>query len=297
MPEHDHVETRNFYADVQVESSGFHVKGAGSLDWGAKNRLARIFNKDSGKTVMFAVDHGYFQGPTTGLERLDLAVPPLLGDADALMATRGAIRTSIDPAMSKPIVLRASGGPSILRELSDEVVAVTLEDAIRINASALAVQIFIGSENETQSIQNLTKLVDGGLRYGIPVMGVIAVGKEMARDARYFRLACRIGAELGAQVIKVYYTEEEFETVVSSCPVPIVVAGGKKLPELDALIMAQKSIAEGAAGVDMGRNIFQSDSPESMIKAVRAVVHNGTSAQDAYQMFLDLSADLKKSSN
>jgi putative autoinducer-2 (AI-2) aldolase len=291
MPEHDHAETRNFYSDVPVAPNDFHVKGASSLDWGAKNRLGRIFNKNSGKTVMFAVDHGYFQGPTTGLERLDLAVPPLLEDADALMATRGAVRTSIDPSMSKPVVLRASGGPSILRELSDEIVAVTLEDAIRINASAMAVQIFVGSENETQSIQNLTKLVDGGLRYGIPVMGVIAVGKEMVRDARYFRLACRIGAELGAQVIKVYYTEEGFDTVVSSCPVPIVVAGGKKLPELEALTMAQKSITEGAAGVDMGRNIFQSDYPSAMIKAVRSVVHSGYSAKDAHQMFLDLSAD------
>jgi putative autoinducer-2 (AI-2) aldolase len=291
MPEHDHTETRNFYSDVPVAPNDFHVKGASSLDWGAKNRLGRIFNKNSGKTVMFAVDHGYFQGPTTGLERLDLAVPPLLEDADALMATRGAVRTSIDPSMSKPVVLRASGGPSILRELSDEIVAVTLEDAIRINASAMAVQIFVGSENETQSIQNLTKLVDGGLRYGIPVMGVIAVGKEMVRDARYFRLACRIGAELGAQVIKVYYTEEGFDTVVSSCPVPIVVAGGKKLPELEALTMAQKSITEGAAGVDMGRNIFQSDYPSAMIKAVRSVVHSGYSAKDAHQMFLDLSAD------
>jgi len=291
MPEHDHAETRNFYSDVPVAPNDFHVKGASSLDWGAKNRLGRIFNKNSGKTVMFAVDHGYFQGPTTGLERLDLAVPPLLEDADALMATRGAVRTSIDPSMSKPVVLRASGGPSILRELSDEIVAVTLEDAIRINASAMAVQIFVGSENETQSIQNLTKLVDGGLRYGIPVMGVIAVGKEMVRDARYFRLACRIGAELGAQVIKVYYTEEGFDTVVSSCPVPIVVAGGKKLPELEALTVAQKSIIEGAAGVDMGRNIFQSDYPSAMIKAVRSVVHSGYSAKDAHQMFLDLSAD------
>jgi putative autoinducer-2 (AI-2) aldolase len=291
MPEHDHAETRNFYSDVPVAPNDFHVKGASSLDWGAKNRLGRIFNKNSGKTVMFAVDHGYFQGPTTGLERLDLAVPPLLEDADALMATRGAVRTSIDPSMSKPVVLRASGGPSILRELSDEIVAVTLEDAIRINASAMAVQIFVGSENETQSIQNLTKLVDGGLRYGIPVMGVIAVGKEMVRDARYFRLACRIGAELGAQVIKVYYTEEGFDTVVSSCPVPIVVAGGKKLPELEALTVAQKSITEGAAGVDMGRNIFQSDYPSAMIKAVRSVVHSGYSAKDAHQMFLDLSAD------
>jgi putative autoinducer-2 (AI-2) aldolase len=288
MAEHDLVETRNYYSDIPVETSGFHVKGANSLDWGAKNRLSRIFDPVSGKSVMFAIDHGYFQGPTTGLERLDLAVPPLLPYADALMATRGAVRTSINPTMNKPIVLRATGGPSILQELSNERVAVTIEDALRINASAMAVQMFIGSENETQSLRNLTKLVDEGLRYGIPVIGVVAVGKEMARDARYFRLACRIGAELGAQIIKVYYTEEEFASVVSTCPVPIVVAGGKKVGELEALTMAERSIAEGAAGVDMGRNIFQSESPVAMIQAVRAVVHEGASATDAFALFTEL---------
>jgi putative autoinducer-2 (AI-2) aldolase len=289
MAEHDLVETREYFSDVPVASTGFHVRGANSLDWGAKNRLSRIFNPQSGKTVMFAVDHGYFQGPTTGLERLDLAVPPLLEDADALMATRGAIRTSIDPAMNKPIVLRATGGPSILQDLSNERVAVTIEDAIRINASAVAVQMFIGSENETQSLRNLTKLVDEGLRYGIPVIGVVAVGKELARDARYFRLACRIGAELGAQIIKVYYTDTEFDSIVSTCPVPIVVAGGKKIGELDALVMAERAIAEGAAGLDMGRNIFQSDNPQAMIKAVRTVVHDGATAKDAFALFTELS--------
>jgi putative autoinducer-2 (AI-2) aldolase len=290
MPEHDLVETRYYYSDVPVESRGFHVRGANSLDWGAKNRLGRIFNPTSGKTVMFAVDHGYFQGPTTGLERLDLAVPPLLDDADALMATRGAIRTSIDPAMNKPIVLRATGGPSILGDLSNERIAVTVEDAIRINASAMAVQMYIGSENETQSLRNLTRLVDEGLRYGIPVIGVVAVGKEMTRDARYFRLACRIGAELGAQIIKVYYTDKEFDSIVSTCPVPVVVAGGKKVGELDALVMAERAIAEGAAGLDMGRNIFQSDDPKAMIKAVRTVVHEGASAQDAFALYTELSS-------
>lgn len=288
MAEHDLVETRNYYSNVPFAATGFHVRGANSLDWGAKNRLSRIFNPTSGKTVMFAVDHGYFQGPTTGLERLDLAVPPLLEDADALMATRGAIRTSIDPAMNKPIVLRASGGPSILQDLSNENVAVTMEDAIRINASAVAVQMFIGSERETQSLRNLTKLVDEGMRYGIPVIGVVAVGKEMARDARYFRLACRMGAELGAQIIKVYYTEEEFDSIVSTCPVPIVVAGGKKIGELDALVMAERSIADGAAGVDMGRNIFQSENPRAMIQAVRTVVHDGATGKDAFALYTDL---------
>ena len=251
MAEHDLVETRNYYSDVPVASTGFHVRGANSLDWGAKNRLSRIFNPKSGKTVMFAVDHGYFQGPTT--------------------------------------VLRATGGPSILQDLTNERVAVTMEDAIRINASAVAVQMFIGSENETQSLRNLTKLVDEGMRYGIPVIGVVAVGKEMSRDARYFRLACRIGAELGAQIIKVYYTEEEFDSIVSTCPVPIVVAGGKKIGELEALVMAERSIAEGAAGVDMGRNIFQSMNPQAMIKAVRTVVHEGATAKDAFALFTELS--------
>ncbi|AVG24214.1 autoinducer-2 (AI-2) aldolase LsrF [Pontimonas salivibrio] len=289
MPEADDTESRNYFADVPVENHGFHVRGANSLEWGQKNRLGRIFRKESGKTVMFAVDHGYFQGPTTGLERLDLTIPPLLDKADALMATRGAIRTSVDPAMDKAIVLRASGGPSILKELSNEQVAITLDDAIRINASALAVQMFVGGEFETQSIKNLTTLVDEGMRYGIPVMGVVAVGKELVRDARYFRLATRMGAELGAQIIKCYYTEEGFDTVVSTCPVPIVVAGGKKLPELDALIMARRSIDEGAAGVDMGRNIFQSANPRAMITAVSKVVHEGMSAEDAHELFNDLS--------
>ncbi|MDA9116872.1 3-hydroxy-5-phosphonooxypentane-2,4-dione thiolase [Pontimonas sp.] len=290
MPEHDTAESKNYFADVPVDTHDFHVRGASSLDWGAKNRLSRIFHPTSGKTVMFAVDHGYFQGPTTGLERLDLAIPPLLDYADALMATRGAIRTSIDPKMTKPVVLRASGGPSILKELSHELRAVSIEDALRINASAMAVQMFVGGEHETQSMKNLTDLVDDGLKYGVPVMGVVAVGKELVRDARYFRLATRMGAELGAQIIKVYYTEEEFDTVVSSCPVPIVVAGGKKLPELEALTMAERSIASGAAGVDMGRNIFQSSHPIAMIQAVRAVVHESMSAKDAFALFSDLSA-------
>ncbi|TAM68527.1 MAG: 3-hydroxy-5-phosphonooxypentane-2,4-dione thiolase [Microbacteriaceae bacterium] len=285
MPEQDSVETRNYYTDVPTASQGFHVRGANALDWGAKNRLSRIFRPDTGKTVMFAVDHGYFQGPTSGLERLDLAIPPVLPHIDALMATRGAIRTSVSPTVDKPVVLRATGGPSVLRELSDERLAVTIEDAIRINASALAVQMFIGSENETQSLRNLTRLVDAGLRYGIPVMGVVAVGKKMTRDARYFRLACRIGAELGAQIIKVYYVEDGFETMVSTCPVPIVVAGGKKLPELDALVMAERAIAEGAAGLDMGRNIFQSEAPTAMAQAVNTVVHEGKSAAEAYDSY------------
>ena len=210
---------------------------------------------------MLAIDHGYFQGPTTGLERVDVTIVPLIPYADALMLTRGILRTTIPPATAKPIVMRASGGPSILKELSNEEIAVDIEDAVRMNVAAVAIQVFIGGEFETRSVHNMTRLVDQGLRYGIPVLGVTAVGKNMVRDAQYFRLACRICAELGAQFVKTYYLAEGFETVTASCPVPIVMAGGKKLPELDALTMAYNAIQQGAAGVDMGRNIFQSDAP------------------------------------
>ena len=189
--------------------------------------------------------------------------------------------------------MRASGGPSILKELSNEQIAVDMEDGIRMNVAAMAVQLFIGGEYETQSIYNMTRLVDVGYRYGIPVLGVTAVGKNMTRDARYFRLACRMIAELGANFVKTYYVEEDFETVTASCPVPIVMAGGKKLPELDALTMAYKAVSEGAAGVDMGRNIFQSEAPVAMIQAVSKVVHEFMKPKDAYDLFLTLKNETK----
>jgi 3-hydroxy-5-phosphonooxypentane-2,4-dione thiolase len=285
MPEADGGDAKNFHTDVQPPADGFFLKGSGSLDWGMSNRLARIFRPETGRTVMLAIDHGYFQGPTTGLERVDVSILPLVPLADALMCTRGILRSVVPPSMRTPVVMRASGGPSILKELSDEQIAIDIEDAARLNVAALAVQVFIGGQHETQSIHNMTRLVDQGLRYGIPVMGVTAVGKELTRDARYLRLACRIIAELGAQFVKTYYCDEDFDTVTASCPVPIVMAGGKKLPELDALTMASRAIAEGAAGVDMGRNIFQSDNPEGMMRAVTAVVHERTSPQEALEIF------------
>jgi len=201
------------------------------------------------------------------------------------MCTRGILRSTVPPSSRTPVVLRASGGPSILKELSDEQIAVDIEDAARLNVAALAVQVFIGGEHETQSVHNMTRLVDLGLRYGIPVMGVTAVGKELTRDARYMRLACRICAELGAQFVKTYYVEEDFDSVTASCPVPIVMAGGKKLPELAALTMAHRAVTEGAAGVDMGRNIFQSDNPVGMMRAVSAVVHDGKSPEEALEIY------------
>jgi putative autoinducer-2 (AI-2) aldolase len=286
-------ETKDFCLDVPYRHEAFFVKGSTSLDWGMQNRLARIFNPASGRTVMLAIDHGYFQGPTSGLERVDVNILPLAPYADALMLTRGILRTTIPSSYGKGVVLRASGGPSILKELSNERLALDIEDALRLNAAAVAVQIFIGGEYETQSIQNLTRLVDVGNRYGVPVLGVTAVGKAMTRDARYFRLACRIAAELGAHFVKTYYIEEDFETVTASCPVPVVMAGGKKLPELDALTMAYKAVSEGAAGVDMGRNIFQSDAPEAMIQAVNKVVHESMKPADAHELFLTLRNEKK----
>jgi 3-hydroxy-5-phosphonooxypentane-2,4-dione thiolase len=283
-------EAKNFHLDVPIDKQGFFLKGSASLDWGMKNRLSRIFNPQTGRTVMLAIDHGYFQGPTTGLERIDLTILPLIQDCDALMLTRGIVRTTIPPTCPKPVVIRASGGPSILKELSDEEIAISIEDAVRINASALAIQTFIGGEYESRSIHNMTRLVDQGLSCGIPVMAVTAVGKQMARDAQYFRLACRMAAELGAHIIKTYYVPDGFETVTASCPVPIVMAGGKKLAELDALTMAYDAIQQGAAGVDMGRNIFQSDAPKAMIKAVHEVVHKNMKPAAALDLYQTLKA-------
>lgn len=287
MPEAD-KEGKDFCFDVPYTREGFFLKGANSLDWGMKNRLSRIFNPETGRTVMLAIDHGYFQGPTTGLERIDVKILPIAPYADTLMLTRGILRAVVPPSYTKGIVLRASGGPSILKELSNEQLAVGIEDAIRLNVAALAVQVFIGGEFESQSVLNMTRLVDMGNRYGIPVLAVTAVGKDMNRDARYFRLACRICAELGAHYVKTYYIPDGFDTVAASCPVPLVMAGGKKLPEIEALTMAYNAIQEGAAGVDMGRNIFQSESPLAMIQAVRAVVHNSLRPDEAYELFLEL---------
>ncbi len=294
MPDVDDLKAgKQYHTDIPQRADGFFLKGSNSLDWGMKNRLARIFNPGSGRTVMLAIDHGYFQGPTTGLERIDLNILPLVPHADTLMLTRGILRAIVPPSISQSIVMRVSGGTSILKELSNEEIAVDIEDSIRMNVCAMAVQVFIGGEYERQSIINMTRMVDLGNRYGIPTLAVTAVGKDMARDARYFRLATRICAELGAHYVKTYYIDEGFDTVTASCPVPIVMAGGKKIPEKDALTMAYNAVQQGAAGVDMGRNIFQSDSPVAMIQAVKAVVHTNETPEKA----LDLYHTLKRKGN
>jgi 3-hydroxy-5-phosphonooxypentane-2,4-dione thiolase len=258
-----------------------------NMDWGMKNRVSKIIRPEDGRCVMLAVDHGYFLGPTEGLELPCRTIQPLLSHADSLMITRGVLRTSVNPNTDVPIVLRVSGGSSIIGEdLSNESITTSIEDAIKLNATCLALSIFVASKYEHQTLTALSKLVDEGEKYGIPVLAVTAVGKEMARDARYLGLACRIAAELGAHVVKTYYCEN-FERVVEGCPVPVVIAGGKKLSkEIDALELAYNAIEHGAVGVDMGRNIWQSDHPVAMIKAVRAIVHKNSDAEGAYNILL-----------
>jgi len=287
-------EAKDYFLDIPATNEPYGLKGSNSLDWGMKNRLANIFNPKSNRTVMLAVDHGYFLGPTSGLERIDVRIVPLLEYADTLMCTRGILRSTIPPTFNKGVVLRASGGPSILKELSNEHIAVDIEDALRLNAAAVAVQVYIGAEFETQSVNNLTRLVDMGNRYGVPVLGVTAVGKDMARDAKFMRLATRMCAELGASYVKTYFVEEGFETVTAACPVPIVIAGGKKMPEIDALTMAYNAVQQGASGVDMGRNIFQSESPVAMIQAVKAVVHENETPEKAFDLYNTLNNEAAK---
>jgi 3-hydroxy-5-phosphonooxypentane-2,4-dione thiolase len=254
------------------------------MNWGMQNRLAHIIQPEDGRCVMLAVDHGYFLGPTNGLENPQQTIEPLLPHADAIMLTRGVLRNAVDAQTQAPVVLRVSGGTSILKELSNEEITVSIEDAIRLNVSAMALSIFVGSEFEKETLVSLARLVDEGERYGIPVLAVTAVGKDMARDERYLGLSCRIAAELGAHIVKTYYCEN-FENIVKSCPIPIIVAGGKKTPEIEALELARNAVSHGAVGVDMGRNIFQSDNPAGMIQAVRAIVHEGTSTAEAHQIY------------
>lgn len=278
------LSAKDYGIGIPVSRHPFFLKGLDHVDWGMKDRLARIFNPVSGRTVMLAFDHGYIMGPTSGLERMDLTITPLIPYADCLMCTRGALRSIVPPASNKPVALRYSAGSTVLTELNDECL-LDIEDAIRVNASALAVMVAIGSKYEALTIRNLVTTADLGARYGIPTLGVTAVGKELTRDARYLSLACRVCAENGATFVKTYFCEPDFDKVTASCPVPIVIAGGKKLPEDKALELAYKAIQQGAAGVDMGRNVFQSEDPVAMIQAVSAVVHKGLKPAEAFDMF------------
>lgn len=279
---------KNYHLKVKPLSEGFYVKGAAHCDWGMKNRLARLFSPVSGNTVMLAFDHGYIMGPTAGLERLDISIPPLIPHVDVLMATRGALRSSIPPTENKPLCLRVNYDASVMFDDMSQGggLACDIQNAVRMNASAMAVQTFVGAPGERNSLELLARAVDAGEDCGIPVLGVVAVGKDMARDEKFFLLATRLVAETGAHFVKSYYCEG-FERVAAACPVPIVIAGGKKLPEDEALSMCWQAINEGAHGVDMGRNIFQAESPAAMCQAVAKVVHEKFKAREAFQFYRD----------
>lgn len=289
MADRDGIQAgKNFYLDQKAANRSFHVKGMEHADWGMKHRLSRIFNPESGHTVMLAFDHGYIMGATSGLERLDITVPPLADHADVLMATRGALRSCITPAFDKAVALRASGGSTVLQDdMTLEYFMVDMEEAVRMDAACIAIQTYIGSKNEAQTLKNLNEAVNMGNKYGIPVLGVVGVGKKMARTPQFFLTAVRTVAEMGAHIVKTYYCED-FEKIVAACPVPIVVAGGKKIPEKDALELTFNAISKGAAGVDMGRNVFQAEDPVAMIQAVRKIVHQGATAEEAYEFYCEI---------
>jgi len=283
------IAAKNYGIGIETKNESFFMKGAENLDWGVKARLSRIFNPKSGNTVMLAFDHGYIMGPTSGLERMDLTIVPLIKYADCIMCTRGTLRSVVPPTCNVPVALRFSAGSTILTDLNNETL-VGIEDAVKLDAAAIAPMVAVGGTFEAKTIENLARCADFTAKYSIPTLGVTAVGKNLARDARYLGLASRVCAENGATFVKTYYCEEGFERVVAGCPVPIVIAGGKKLPENEALELAYKAISSGARGVDMGRNIFQSTNPAAMIQAVRGVVHDGLKPAEAFEMFKDLSS-------
>lgn len=260
------------------------------MDWGKQNRMARIIRPDTGRAVWLAVDHGYFLGPTRRLEVPRETITPLLPYCDGLFVTRGVLRTSVDPGADTPIILRVSGGPSVIgKDLSDEGITTSMKDALRLNVAGVGLSIFVGSDYERQTILNLATLVNEAEEYGIPVLAVTAVGKELGkRDAKFLGLACRMAAEMGASVVKTYHCEG-FDQVVRGCPVPLVIAGGPKLDtEMDVFELTYDAIRQGAVGVDMGRNIWQNDCPVAMIKAIRAIVHENASAKVAMELYREI---------
>ena len=279
----------DYHLDVPAAQGSFYVKGAAHCDWGMKTRLARIFNPQSGNTVMLAFDHGYIMGPTAGLERIDLVIPSLIPYVDVLMGTRGMCRACIPPDARVGRCLRVTYDSTVLYDdmSNGGGFASNMENALRMNADCVAVQTFIGAPGESRSLELLCRTADAGARYGVPTLGVVAVGKEMERTEKFFLLATRVLAENGANIVKSYYCEG-FEKVAAACPVPIVIAGGKKLPEAEALEMAWRAIQEGAHGVDMGRNIFQSDCPAGMARAISKVVHENYTASQAYEVYQEI---------
>lgn len=276
----------DYHLDTPPAQSSFYVKGAFHESWGMQRRLSRLFQPRSGNAVMLAFDHGYIMGPTAGLERIDLAIPPLIPYVDVLMGARGMLRTCIPPASRAALCLRVTYDATVLfDDMSDGGgFSADIDTAVRMGADCMAVQTFIGAKGEARSLELLCRTADAGEKYGIPTLGIVAVGKDMERTEKFFLLATRVLAENGANLVKSYYCEG-FEKVAAACPVPIVIAGGKKLPEEDALTMAWRAMQDGARGVDMGRNIFQSDCPAGMAQAIGKIVHEGYTPREAYELY------------
>ncbi|MFO7991082.1 MAG: 3-hydroxy-5-phosphonooxypentane-2,4-dione thiolase [Thermoplasmata archaeon] len=259
------------------------------MDWGMKKRMSNLIQPD-GRCMFLPVDHGYFLGPTSKLEQPGKTVEPLMEYADALFLTRGVLRNCIPPETSKPIILRVSGGTSIVRGvLEDEVLTTSIEEILRLNVDAVGISVFIGTEYEKQTLKNLSDMVDMCEDFGIPVMAVTAVGKELEkRDARYLALASRISAELGARVVKTYWCEN-FEKVVEGCPVPVVMAGGPKVDtEREVFEFVHDGLTKGAVGVNLGRNVWQHEHPVAMMRALRSVIHEDATPAEAEQTFNEL---------
>ena len=274
----------------QGGTGGKSIKGADSLEWGMKNRLSRLIKPD-GHCQFLPIDHGYFQGPTRCLERPGETVRNLLPYADGMFVTRGVLRTCVDPDVNTPIILRVSGGTSVVgKDLANEIITTSVEEMIRLNVAAVGLSIFVGTDYEKQTLESLAMLVNECEHYGIPVMAVTAVGKELEkRTARYLGLCCRIAAELGAKIVKTYYCSEDFEKVTNGCPVPVVMAGGPKCEtELEVFEFVYDGIQKGAIGVNLGRNVWQNPHPVAMMRALNAVVHDRTTPKQAFDMFKDL---------
>ena len=270
--------------------TGKYIKGAGHIGWGMRNRLSQLVGAD-GHCQFLPIDHGYFQGPTRCLERPGDTIREIIDYADGLFVTRGVLRSCISPDMDTPIILRVSGGTSVIgHDLSDEVITTSVEEMIRLNVAAVGLSIFVGSDYEKQTLDSLAMLVNECEDYGIPVMAVTAVGKELEkRTARYLALACRIAAELGAKIVKTYYCAEDFEKVTNGCPVPVVMAGGPKCDtELEVFEFVYDGIQKGAIGINLGRNVWQHPHPVAMMRALNGVVHNDLTPEQAFDLFQGL---------
>ena len=269
------------------------IKGLDNLGWGMRNRLSRLIKQD-GRCQFLPIDHGYFQGPTRCLERPEDTIRELLPYADGLFVTRGVLRASIDPDIETPIILRVSGGTSVVgKDLANEVVTTSIEEMIRMNVAAVGISIFVGTDYEKQTLQSLAELVNECEDYGIPVMAVTAVGKELEkRTARYLSLACRIAAELGAKIVKTYYSAEDFGKITNGCPVPVVIAGGPKCEtELEVFDFVFDGMQKGAIGVNLGRNVWQHPHPVAMMKALNSIIHGGATPKQALDLFMTIKTD------